>query len=264
MGAAAPARVVSEALAIAEAAARAAGAVLLERFSDRSSLSVSSKSTPTDPVSEADEEAERTIRAILRERAPDDGIVGEEGDDVASRSGRRWVVDPLDGTVNFLFGYPQWCVSVACEDEAGVVYDPLRDELFAVRRGEPATLNGAAMPAPARTELATALVATGFGYDAAQRGEQGALAARVLPRCRDLRRAGSAALDLAWAAAGRVDAFYEHGVQRWDIAAGVLLCAGAGLEVRPLRRRGRLPEGVLAAPPAIAGELLAIVDGEPA
>jgi myo-inositol-1(or 4)-monophosphatase len=151
---------------------------------------------------------------------------------------------------------------VACEDEAGVIFDPLRDELFAGGRGLPTTLNGAPCNGPARTELATALVATGFGYDAQQRGVQGELAARVLPRCRDLRRAGSAALDLAWAAAGRVDAYYEHGAQRWDVAAGVLLCAGAGLEVRPLRARGRLPAGVLAAPPAIAGELAALVDSD--
>jgi myo-inositol-1(or 4)-monophosphatase len=245
-------------LAIAEAAARAAGALLLDAYGGEHAIHA--KSTPTDLVSEADLAAERLIREILRERAPEDGIVGEEGDDVPSGSGRQWVVDPLDGTINFLFGYPQWCVSVACEGLAGVIFDPIRDELFAGGAGLPTTLNGEAVAASERTDLATALVATGFGYDAEQRGEQGALAATVLPRCRDIRRAGSAALDLAWAAAGRVDAFYEHGVQRWDVAAGVLLCAGAGLEVRPLRARGRLPAGVLAAPPAIAGELAALVD----
>jgi myo-inositol-1(or 4)-monophosphatase len=246
------------ALEIAEEAARAAGALLLDAYGGEHAIH--SKSTPTDLVSEADLAAERVIRDILRERAPEDGIVGEEGDDVASRSGRRWVVDPLDGTVNFLFGYPQWCVSVACEDVAGVVYDPLRDELFAGGEGRPTTLNGEVLPPPGRTDLATALVATGFGYDAAQRGEQGEVVQALLSHCRDVRRAGSAALDLAWAAAGRLAAYFEHGVQRWDIAAGVLLCAGAGLEVRPLRARGRLPAGILAAPPAIAEELLALVD----
>ncbi len=250
----------SETLAIAEAAARAAGSALLEHYRARDELVIEAKTTPTDPVSAADTEAETVIRAILRERAPDDGIVGEEGDDVPSRSGRRWIVDPLDGTVNFLYGIPQWCVSVACEDEAGVIYDPLRDELFACVRGEPATLDGLPIAGSSRTSLSTALVATGFGYDATQRGVQGELVTTVLPRCRDIRRAGSAALDLAWAAAGRVDAFYEHGVQRWDIAAGVLICAGAGLEVRPLRARDGLPAGILAAPPAFADELLALVD----
>ena len=248
---------VGAALATAEEAARAAGALLLEKFGGEHAIRA--KSTPTDLVSEADLAAERLIRDILRERAPEDGIVGEEGDDVPSRSGRQWVVDPLDGTINFLFGYPQWCVSVACEGVAGVIYDPIRDELFSGGRGVETRLDGSAVARPERPDLATALVATGFGYEAAQRGEQGALAAAVLPRCRDLRRAGSAALDLAWTAVGRVDAFYEHGVQRWDIAAGVLLCEGAGLEVRTLRARGRLPAGVMAAPPAIAGELRALV-----
>jgi myo-inositol-1(or 4)-monophosphatase len=259
VGGPAPARQLSdELLDIAEAAARAAGALLLERFG--SERAIASKSTPTDLVSEADHASERLIRQMLRERAPEDGILGEEGDDVASRSGRLWVVDPLDGTVNFLFGHPQWCVSVACEGEAGVVYDPLRDELFAGGRGRPTTLNGRACGPPRDTDLANALVATGFGYDAGQRGEQGGMVTRLLPLCRDIRRAGSAALDLAWAAAGRVDAYFEHGAQRWDVAAGVLLCEGAGLGVRPLRARGLLPAGTLAASPAIADELQALVD----
>jgi myo-inositol-1(or 4)-monophosphatase len=253
-----PAGLLSEVLEIAEAAARAAGAQLLEAYGGEHAIH--SKSTPTDLVSEADLAAERLIRGILRERAPEDGIVGEEGDDVSSASGRLWVVDPLDGTINFLFGYPQWCVSVACEGVAGVVYDPLRDELFAGGKDLPTTLNGTPAEQPSRTDLATALVATGFGYDAQQRGEQGALVASLLPHCRDIRRGGSAALDLAWAAVGRVDAYFEHGVQRWDIAAGVLLCAGAGLEVRPLRSRGRLPAGIMAAPPAIADGLQSLVD----
>lgn len=245
-------------LEIAEEAARAAGAVLLDAYGGE--LRIGAKSTPTDLVSEADLAAERVIRDVLRSRAPEDGIVGEEGDDVPSRSGRRWVVDPLDGTVNFLFGYPQWCVSVACEGIAGVVYDPLRDELFAGGEGLPTTLDGVAAPPPRDSPLATALVATGFGYDAVQRGEQGHVVQALLSRCRDVRRGGSAALDLAWASVGRVDAYFEHGVQRWDIAAGVLLCAGAGLEVRPLRARGGLPAGVLAAPPTIADELQSLVD----
>ena len=250
-------------IAVAEHAARAAGALLLERFGDRGALHVSSKSTETDLVSDADRAAEHCIRTILAEHAPEDGILGEEGDDVASRSGRLWIVDPLDGTVNFLFGIPHWCVSVACDDEVGVIYDPLRDELFAGARGRPTTLDAVPLAGGTPDRLATALVATGFGYDAAQRGAQGELAAALLPRCRDIRRAGSAALDLAWAAAGRVDAFYEHGVQRWDYAAGVVLCAGAGLEVRPLAARGLLPAGIVAAPPVIADELSALVDAAP-
>ena len=202
-------------------------------------LVISSKSTPTDLVSEADLEAERLIRSILRDRVPEDGIVGEEGDDVASRSGRRWLVDPIDGTVNFLFGHPQWCVSVACEGVAGVVYDPMRDELFAGGADLPTTLDGRPVTPVLDRTLAEAMVATGFGYDAQQRGEQGALVADIVSRCRDIRRAGSAALDLAWAAAGRVDAYFEHGVKPWDIAAGVLLLASPVLAHSP-HKAGRV------------------------
>jgi myo-inositol-1(or 4)-monophosphatase len=251
--------VAGELVAVAEEAARAAGALLRERFEAGTERATATKSSPTDLVSEADHAAEAAIRATLAARRPDDAVVGEEGADVAGTSGLRWIVDPLDGTVNFLFGIPQWCVSIACDARAGVVYDPLRDELFAVEHGGPATLNGVAMTPSAQMELATALVATGFGYDVRVRKAQAAIAAEVIPRVRDIRRAGSAALDLAWTAAGRLDAFYERGVQQWDIAAGVLLCEGVGLHVESLPARDGLPAGVLAAPTGIAGELLELV-----
>jgi myo-inositol-1(or 4)-monophosphatase len=247
----------AELLAVAEEAARSAGAILLERFGSERALE-QTKSSPTDLVSEADLLAERAIRELLAERAPGDAIMGEEGADTGGTTGRRWIVDPLDGTVNFLFGIPQWAVSVACEGIAGVVFDPVRDELFAVAEGR-ATLNGAPLRASQRTELASALVATGFGYEAEVRAGQAETVARLLPLVRDIRRAGAAALDLAWTAAGRLDAFYERGVKPWDTAAGELLCAAAGLDVRRLEPRDGLPEGILAAPPAIAGELAELV-----
>jgi myo-inositol-1(or 4)-monophosphatase len=248
-----------ELLAIAEDAARAAGAVLLERFGGPR-REVRSKSTPTDLVSEADIEAERALRGVLSARRPDDAVLGEEGGDRgAGTSGVRWIVDPLDGTVNFLFGIPQWAVSVACEDAdgllAGVVLDPLRDETFAATRDGPATRDGEPVEASGRAELATAMVATGFAYDAEARAAQAAVAARLLPRVRDLRRMGSAALDLAWTACGRYDAFFERGLQPWDRAAGELLCARAGLELRELRPDGVLADGLLVAPPALAAAL---------
>jgi myo-inositol-1(or 4)-monophosphatase len=251
----------SELLALATAVAHEAGAGLRDAFGR--TLTISAKSTPTDLVSEADVATERLIRARIEHARPDDAIMGEEGDDRAGSSGLRWVVDPLDGTVNFLFGIPQWCVSIACEDGdgalAGVVYDPMRDETWAATRDGEATLDGAPVRPPPREGLATALVATGFGYDAAVRESQARVMARLLPRVRDVRRLGAAALDLAWAAAGRYDAYYERGVKHWDVAAGALICARAGLEVHSLAPAPPADGGLLVAPPAIAAELLALV-----
>lgn len=251
--------VVSELLYIAEAAARAAAPELLERFT-RGAVGVTSKSTDTDLVSEADLAAERTIRELLARERPDDAIMGEEGDDTPGTSGLRWIVDPLDGTINYLYGHPQWCISVACEGRAGVVFDPIRDELWAVEAGEPPTLNGVPLAPPSPpAALGSSLVGTGFAYAAELRAAQAQIVSRVLPAVRDVRRAGSAALDLAWAAAGRLDAYYEHGVKPWDIAAGTLLCEAAGLRVVTLAGGAVLPTGVLTAPAAIADELLALV-----
>jgi myo-inositol-1(or 4)-monophosphatase len=248
-------------LAVAVEAARAAAAVLVERYEAAGGpTDLATKSTPTDLVSAADLEAERAIRAVLARRRPDDGILGEEeGGDVEGTSGLRWVVDPLDGTVNYLFGLPQWCVSVACDGRAGVVLDPVRGELFEAVAGRSATLDGEPVRPSSRADLGTALVATGFAYDAGVRERQAEVAARVIPRVADIRRMGSAALDLAWTAAGRFDAFYERGVSVWDVAAGTMLCTTAGLEVRELEPRDGLPSGVLAAPAAIAGELFELV-----
>jgi myo-inositol-1(or 4)-monophosphatase len=170
----------------------------------------------------------------------------------------RWVVDPLDGTVNFLFGIPQWCVSIACEDGegvlAGVIYDPMRDELWSAERDGPALLDGRPIEASRQDDLATALVATGFGYDAGMRREQADVAARLLPQVRDIRRMGSAALDLAWTAAGRYDAFYERGLNHWDRAAGELIATRAGLAAREFGA-----DGVLVAPPALIDTLASLV-----
>ncbi|HEU4978335.1 MAG TPA: inositol monophosphatase family protein [Solirubrobacteraceae bacterium] len=247
-----------ELLAIAVEAARSGAAVLMDRYS-RAPEEVHTKSSPTDPVSEADLTAEREIREVLARRRPDDAVLGEEGTDVAGTSALRWLVDPLDGTVNYLYRFPQWCVSIACVDHAAVVLDPVHDELFTAVAGGPACLDGVPLRRRGADSLATALVATGFGYDAHVRAAQAAVAERVLPRVRDIRRAGSAALDLAWTAAGRCDAYYERGVKPWDVAAGAMLCRAAGLVVRDLPERDGLPAGLLAAPPAIADDLLALV-----
>ena len=244
-------------LDIAVEAARTAGALLLERFGSERVLAT--KSTSTDLVSAADLAAEAAIREILARRAPDDAIMGEEGEDTGGTSGRRWVVDPLDGTVNFLYGLPQWCVSVACEGQVGAIFDPVLDELFTATADGPARCNGMVLDPSPPEDLGHALVATGFGYDTRRRELQAEVVARVVPRARDIRRGGSAALDLAWTAAGRLDAYFERGVNLWDVAAGELICARAGLEVVRLDPDGELPWGTLAAPAAIAGELRALV-----
>jgi myo-inositol-1(or 4)-monophosphatase len=222
---------------IAEAVAREAGRQLRDAFGGER-VNVTAKSSPTDLVSEADHAAERLIRDRLAAARPDDGFLGEEGGDAEGTSGLRWVVDPLDGTINFLFRIPQWAVSIACEDEhgtlIGVVYDPMRDELWTAERDGPALLDGRPIEGSRRDDLGTALVATGFGYDAEVRRLQAAVTAELLPQVRDIRRLGSAALDLAWTAAGRYDAFYERGLNAWDLAAGALLCRRAGLSIRTL------------------------------
>ena len=254
----------SELQSLAEEAARTAGELLVARFAGER-RGVRAKSSPTDLVSEADLASERAIRDLIAARRPDDGLVAEEGADRPGESGLRWVVDPLDATVNFLFGIPHWCVSVACEDDrgaiAGVVHDPLRDETFAATRDGASTLNGEPIEASGRTELATAMVATGFGYEAERRRGQAEVVARVLPRVRDIRRAGSAALDLAWTACGRLDAYYECGVEHWDRAAGALICERVGLDVSELERDGDLPAGVLVAPPPLIAPLRALIVG---
>ena len=212
-------------------------------------------------VSEADHAAEEAIVELLRDERPADGLVGEEGSSADGSSGRRWVVDPLDGTTNYLYGIPQWAVSVALEDAegalAGVVFAPVAGELFAAERGGGAELRGA-HPLRVRTgsSLARSLVATGFGYDAERRRVQGRVATHVLPRVRDLRRAGAAALDLAWVAAGRLDGYWERGLKPWDWAAGRLLVAEAGGAVAELDGD---PLGLAAAAPDLLPELVALV-----
>jgi myo-inositol-1(or 4)-monophosphatase len=252
-----------ELLAIAREAARAAAAELRERFGHDQS-GVHTKTSPTDLVSDADVAAEQAIRAVLAERRPGDSILGEEGG-ATGEGETRWIVDPLDGTINFLFGIPVFAVSVACQNSAGtlaaVVLDPLRDECFEATRSGAPTMGGRAIRASERDDLATAMVATGFGYESRVRARQAAVVARVLPRVRDIRRAGAAALDLAWAACGRYDAYYERGLHAWDLAAGELIARRAGLEVRELAATDEDPAGVVVAPAALIEELYRLVVG---
>lgn len=252
-------------LDLAQRSARAAGEMLRDRFA-RPPEGVSSKSTPTDLVSDADRASDALLVEMISAERPDDGFVTEESAGKESRSGVRWVLDPLDATVNFLFGIPWWCVSVAAEDEQGAVvgaiYNPNVDEMFTAKRDGGAFLDGAPMRVSARSEIATALIGTGFSYDAAAREDQAEIVARVLPVARDVRRMGSAALDLAHLACGRLDGFYEAPMEHWDKAAGLLMIAEAGGVITELPGPRGLTEGAIASGPGIHEALVKLVLGE--
>jgi myo-inositol-1(or 4)-monophosphatase len=247
---------------------------------------VATKSSPTDVVTEADEAAEALIRGLIGEKRPHDRILGEEGGETgpagAAGGGEggsvRWIVDPLDGSVNYLYGLPDWAVSIAAEVDgtvvAGAVFVPRRDELYSARLGAGAWLSSGALDwrgedtgSPTKlaanhdVQLAAALVATGFGYAAGRREIQGEVLRAVLPRVRDIRRGGSAAVDLCSVASGTVDAYYERGVNLWDIAAGGLIAAEAGAQVTGLHGRPPSPSMTLAAPPPLLGELHDLLAG---
>ncbi|MDE3192897.1 MAG: inositol monophosphatase [Chloroflexota bacterium] len=226
------------ALATAESAALAAGRLLLERW-DGPVSGRSTKSSRTDEVSDADRASEALIVDAIRRAHPHDAIVSEEGGGATGTSSRRWLVDPLDGTVNYLYRIPHWCVTIACADAGGplvgVTHDPVRGELFSAARGEGAWLRSSASASEPRrlavsgvTDLGLSLLGDGFSYDAEDRREQARREALIVPVVRDVRRAGSAALDLAWVAAARLDAYAESGGREWDWAAGRLLVSEAG------------------------------------
>ena len=184
-----------------------------------------SKTSPTDLVTDADLAAERYIVDRLKAERPDDSILAEEGSLSEGTSGIRWVIDPLDGTINFIYGIPQWCVSIGVEGaiRLGVVHDPTRGETFT---------DADLLEPSKKTELEGALIGTGFSYSATMRAHQAETLRRVLPQVRDIRRAGSCALDLAWVACGRFDGFYEEDTHHWDISAGIAVAESAGAFVR--------------------------------
>jgi myo-inositol-1(or 4)-monophosphatase len=213
--------------------AREAGRVLAEKFGR--ALRVSNKGD-IDLVTEADIASERLIVERIRSYHPRHAILTEESGDVVALgdvdSEYKWIIDPLDGTTNYAHGYPCFCVSIALEHEGrvvvGVVYDPTRDELFAAERGQGATLNGRSLRVSETSDMNGALLCTGFPYDVRDRGDFARHFRNFIMRAQSVRRDGAAALDLAYVAAGRFDAFYEEGLRPWDVAAGVLLVEEAG------------------------------------
>ncbi len=206
-------------------------------------LAVTSKSSSTDLVTEVDRASERWLVERIGRDRPDDAVLGEESGEHAGSSTVRWLLDPIDGTVNFVLGLPQYAVSVAAEVDARVVAaavcGPATGELFRAVLGGGAYLVTATgtrrLAGPRRVDLDRAVVGTGFGYDRAQRARQARIAAELLPQVGDIRRLGSAALDLCAVAAGRLDAYYEAGLNPWDYAAGALVAAEAGCVISGMR-----------------------------
>ena len=237
-----------------EAAALIAGA-----RTSRRGLAVSTKSSPTDMVTETDRAAEALIRTRLAAARPHDAILGEEGGGSPGTSSVRWVVDPIDGTTNFFHGHPGFAVSIAAEVDgvavAGVVRVPFPDEVFTATLGGGARRNGEPIAASSVDDPGAALVATGFSYDPGRRRRQGAVLATVIGAVADIRRMGAASVDLCSVACGRVDAYWERGLNPWDHAAGALIAAEAGARVADLNG-GPPGEGcLLAANPTLWGRL---------
>lgn len=245
---------------IAGTAARAAGAELIRRAGRIEGLAT--KSSDTDPVTDADRASETILCTSLLQARPDDGILGEEGASRDGSSGLRWVVDPLDGTMNYLYGLPAWTVSVAVDDAegtlAGVVYQPVGDHLYEAARGLGSTCDGAPIRVNDPVGVSRALLATGFSYQPQRRRKQAELIASLIDTVRDIRRIGSAALDLCMVAAGTVDAYLEEDANHWDWAAGALLVTEAGGVVSDVRPTGGR-SGILAAGPALHAGLTAVL-----
>lgn len=236
------------------------------------------KSSRSDVVTEADRQAERLIAEHLAQVRPQDGILGEEGASTEGSSGITWVVDPIDGTVNYLYGLPGYAVSIAATVSsaaeargsapppgttsdgrravAGAVYVPVTDELYVAHEGGGATLNGEPIRVSTETELELALVATGFGYTTERRAEQAQVVRQLIPRVRDVRRMGAASVDLCSVASGRLDAYYERGLHPWDYAAGALIAREAGAAILALGDDELPGESMLiVGPPKLAAAL---------
>jgi myo-inositol-1(or 4)-monophosphatase len=256
-------------LALAVDVAREA-ATLVARGRASAAEQVDVKSSPVDVVTAVDRASEELIVTRLLAARPDDGLLGEEGADQAGSSGVRWVVDPIDGTVNFLYGLPAYAVSIAAEVDgairAGVVLNAATGEMFTATTGGGAHLTSPGRPESVRltgsspVSLEQTLVGTGFGYRVEQRRAQGAVVAQLLTRVRDIRRYGSSALDLCAVAAGRMDAYYELGLKPWDHAAGALIAAEAGLVVTGLAGRPFADPMAVAAAGSIAGPFLELLE----
>ncbi|MET0589675.1 MAG: inositol monophosphatase family protein [Naasia sp.] len=256
-------------LRIARDTAIAAGALALQRRHEGVEVAAT-KSTPIDIVTAADRETEQLIRSMLADARPDDGFLGEESGGDEGTSGLTWVVDPIDGTVNYLYGIPAWAVSIAVVEGdgdpttwralAGAVVNPVTGEAFTASAGGGAHLGDRRLRVEDGVELGRALVGTGFGYDIAARDPQIAVAGNLLREVRDIRRMGAASLDLCAVAAGRLDAYYEWGLNPWDLAAGSLIASEAGAVVLGPGGGPASKELLVTGPSSVAEPLLALVE----
>ena len=251
-------------MALAESVAREAGRLVVDERPHGLEVA-DTKTTSTDIVTEMDQRSERLIVERLTAARPDDGFLGEEGAEREGTSGVRWVVDPIDGTVNYLYELPAYAVSIAAAVDgtvvAGAVVNPVLGEVWTAARGHGAWRDGVRLPAVDVPPLELALVATGFGYDARRRARQAELLREVLPRVRDVRRVGAASLDLCAVATGRVDAYYEQGLKPWDLAAGGLVAEEAGVVVTGLRGREAGERLVVAAREPLLADLIHLLEG---
>jgi myo-inositol-1(or 4)-monophosphatase len=247
-----------ELASLAEQVARSAGALLMQR---PDSFTFTEKSSAVDFATQMDQQAESLIVKSLLAARPDDGIIAEEGAAQSSKSGITWVIDPLDGTVNYLYGLPGWNISIAAKNQegviAGVVFAPTINSLWKATKGGGAFLNNNSIKCNDPVNLNLALIATGFSYDLELRKEQGARMQRLIPQIRDLRRNGAAAVDLCYVAMGAVDAYFESSLKEWDFAAGGLIATEAGALISG--RTGGSPDGdmVVCAGPSLHAQLLA-------
>ena len=259
-----------ELLDIARTVALEAGELIARRRSEGVEVA-DRKSSPVDVVTFADRESEQFIQSRIAELRPQDGFFGEEGADSSSQSGLTWIVDPIDGTVNYLYDIPHYAVSIAVVEGdanhaswrqlAGAVNNPVLGELFTAAAGQGAFLGEKRLQVNNQTDIGQALVATGFSYTSSERAEQAEIVRRVLPVVRDMRRAGAASLDLCQVACGRLDGYWERGTKPWDFAAGSLIVLEAGGVVGGL---GGAPFGndtVLATNAALFGPLEALIAG---
>ena len=251
--------------------ARVAAEILITGRPDAArmaAVATDTKTSPTDIVTERDIASEKAIVDAIRSAYPEDGILGEEGANISGTSGRTWIIDPLDGTINYLYGSPNWAVSIAVADEAGtivgVVYAPLVPvEYFAIRDQGAWRIDHdgeVRLPPAADVSLDHALFATGFGYRREQREHQIRVMSHVLPRIRDIRRKGSAALDLCMSAAGIVNGYFETGAHPWDYAAGALVAREAGLIVSGLHGKPESSDMVVCAPAQLYSQIRALLE----